>query len=90
MAVCVILSLTVGILNGLSFPFVFGMYTRFSGDGLYILAFNSDCISVISASIPAFFNPFMVFPSMPGDTPFFHDGFPCMFQHIHSLYLILQ
>ena len=54
MAVCVILSLTVGMLKGRFFPLALGIYTLFSGDGVYVLVLSSACISVISSSIHPF------------------------------------
>ena len=45
LAICTILSLTVGIPRGLSLPSGFGIITRFTGDGLYFPSISSDLIS---------------------------------------------
>ncbi|EMS82383.1 hypothetical protein LEP1GSC073_0547 [Leptospira noguchii str. Cascata] len=42
-AICTTLSRIVGIPNGRSFPFDFGIYTRFIGLGRYVFSWSSFC-----------------------------------------------
>ena len=64
-AICTILSLTVGIPSGLSLPSGFGIITRFTGDGLYFPFISSDLISDRYFSIPIASISSILIPSTP-------------------------
>ena len=62
---CTILSLIVGIPNGLCFPSGFGIYTLFTGFGLYFLFCKSSWISNKYSSTPYSSIISKVMPSIP-------------------------